>query len=81
MIVPVVGTVLLILMAGLMPRKRPSLIICCTYGVALGLVWLVALNLFAPLKPSYPDAATTRSLNLGSIGSNRTNDFWASMFS
>jgi hypothetical protein len=66
MIVPVVGTVLLILVAGLTPRRKPSLILCSTYGVALGLVWLITLNVFAPLKLSFPDAATTRVVQFGS---------------
>jgi hypothetical protein len=65
MIVPVVGSVLLVLIAGLIPGKRPSVILCSAYGVAVCLVWLVALNLFAPLKPSYPDAATTRVVEFG----------------
>jgi hypothetical protein len=66
MIVPVVGSVLLVLIAALTPRKRPSLILGSTYGAALGLVWLITLNLFAPLKPSFPDAATTRVAQFGS---------------
>ena len=66
MIVPVVGSVLLVLIAALRPRKRPSLILSSTYGVAMGLVWLITLNLFAPLKPSFPDAATTRVAQFGS---------------
>jgi hypothetical protein len=65
MIVPFVGSVLLVLIAGLMPRKRPSAILCSAYGVAVCLVCLVALNLFAPLQPSYPAAATTRVVEFG----------------
>ena len=66
MIVPVAGSVLLILIAGLTPRKRLSLFLSSTYGVALGLVWLITLNVFAPLKLSFPDAATTRVVQFGS---------------
>jgi hypothetical protein len=65
MIVPVVGSVLLVLLAGLMPRKRPSLILCSAYGMALGLGWLITLNVIAPLKLSFPDAATTRVAEFG----------------
>jgi hypothetical protein len=66
MIVPVVGSVLLVLIAGLTPRRRPSLILCSMYGVVLGLVWLITLDVFAPLKLSFPDAATTRVVQFGS---------------
>jgi hypothetical protein len=66
MIVPIVGSVLLVLVVALTPRKRPSLILGLTYGVALGLVWLITLKLFAPLKPSFPDVATTRVAQFGS---------------
>ena len=66
MIVRIVGSVLLVLVAALTPRKRPSLILGLTYGVALGLVWLITLNLFDPLKPSFPDAVTTRVAQFGS---------------
>ena len=65
MIVPVVGSVLLILVAGLTPKGKASLFLCSTYGVALGFVWLITLNLFAPLKLSFPDAATTRVAKFG----------------
>ena len=66
MIVPVVGSVLLILIAGLAPRKKPSVILCSAFGAAAGLVWLITLNASAPLKPSFPDAATTRVARFGS---------------
>jgi hypothetical protein len=36
------------------------------YGVVLGLVWLITLDVFAPLKLSFPDAATTRVVQFGS---------------
>jgi hypothetical protein len=65
MIVPIVGSVLLILVAGLTPRKKPSLILCSAYGMALGLIWLITLNVFTPLKRSFPDAATTRVADFG----------------
>ena len=65
MIVPVAGSVLLILIAGLTPKRKPSLILCCACGVALGLIWLITLNVFTPLKSSFPDAATTRVAEFG----------------
>jgi hypothetical protein len=66
MIVPVVGSILLILIAALTPKRKPSLILCSAFSVALGLVWLITLNVFAPLKLSFPDAATTRVAQFGS---------------
>ena len=65
MIVPVVGSVLLVLVAGLTPRRTPSLIRCSAIGAAIGLVWLIMLNAFAPLKLSFPDVATTRVAEFG----------------
>jgi hypothetical protein len=65
MIVPIVGTVLLVLIAGLRPKKTPSLIRCSLYGVVAGIGWLICLNVFAPLKLSFPDAATTRVAKFG----------------
>jgi hypothetical protein len=65
MIVPIVGSILLILIAGLTPRRKPSLIRCSGFGVVVGLVWLITLNVFTPLKLSFPDAATTRVAEFG----------------
>jgi len=65
MIVPIAGSLLIVLIAGLAPKGKPSLVLCSVYGVAVGLVWLITLNLFAPLKLSFPDAATTRVAEFG----------------
>jgi hypothetical protein len=65
MIVPVAGSVLLVLIAGLVPRNRSSLVRCSVYALGFGLVWLITLNVFAPLKVSFADAATTRVAEFG----------------
>lgn len=65
MIVPIVGSVLLVLIAGLAPRRRPSLVLCSVCGGVVGLACLIALNVFAPLKLSFPDTATTRVAKFG----------------
>jgi hypothetical protein len=65
MVVPILGSVLLILIAGLNPKGNPVLIRCCVYGCALGLLWLIAIQHFAPLAGSFPDAATSRVARFG----------------
>jgi hypothetical protein len=39
--------------------------VCSVSGLVIGLTWVIALNLFAPLKLSFPDAATTRVAKFG----------------
>jgi len=65
MMVPIAGSVLLILIAGLTPSRKPWLRLCSACGVVVGLAWLIALNAYAPLKLSFPDAATTRVAKFG----------------
>ena len=65
MVVPILGSVLLILIAGLNPKRNPVLVRCFVYGSALALLWLIAIQLFAPLARSFPDSATSRVAKFG----------------
>ena len=65
MVVAILGSILLILIAGLNPKRKPALVRCFVYGSTLGLLWLIAIQLFAPLARSFPDAATSRVAEFG----------------
>lgn len=65
MVVPILGSVLLILIAGLNPKRKPALIRCLIYGSTLSLIWVIAIQFLAPLVRSFPDAATSRVAKFG----------------
>lgn len=60
MIVTVLGSVLIILIAGIAPRGMPSLARCAVCIAVVVPIWLAVLHLATPLEASYPDAASTR---------------------
>ena len=60
MVVPILGSMLMILIAGAAPRKNLSLRRVAVWSLLLCMIWLVAVNFAAPLERSFHDAATNR---------------------
>ncbi|MBV8213018.1 MAG: hypothetical protein JOZ08_07290 [Verrucomicrobia bacterium] len=60
MVVAVLSSILIILIAGVAPRRMPSLVRSGTCAILVVLIWLIVLHFTTPLELSYPDAASAR---------------------
>jgi hypothetical protein len=65
MLVPILGSILIILIAGIAPKRPVSLSRAVVCAVALVPIWLVAINVLAPLDVSLPTAGTARVAKFG----------------